>query len=84
MTDLPELKIQIEGHTDDQGDFNSLLQLSEDRAVRVKDYLKKQGVAGDRILTKGYGASRPVNNNRTEEERQQNRRVEVRIIAVDN
>lgn len=84
MQDLPELKIQIEGHTDDQGDFNSLLQLSEDRAKRVKEYLTRKGIAGGRIQTKGYGASRPVNNNRTEEERRQNRRVEVRIIAVDH
>ena len=84
MGDLPDLKVQIEGHTDDQGDYNSLLQLSEDRAVRVKEYLIRKGIAGKRIQTRGYGASQPVNNNRTEAERQANRRVEVRIISVDN
>jgi OOP family OmpA-OmpF porin len=54
------------------------MQLSKDRANSVKTYLVNSGVAASKIVTKGYGETRPVASNATEEGRQQNRRVEIK------
>ena len=71
------IHILIEGHTDNLGAKPSLVQLSEERADAVKTFLINRGIEGSRISIKGLGGDRPVNDNSTEELREQNRRVEV-------
>ncbi|MFN7328749.1 MAG: OmpA family protein, partial [Bacteroidota bacterium] len=68
--------IQLEGHTDNLGTPGVLLKLSEDRVATVKSYLVDHGIAATRIAGKGYGATRPVTQGNSEEERLLNRRVE--------
>lgn len=75
------LRIKVSGHTDNQGDNDLLLKLSEDRAKSIKAYLVgRHGIEAMRIETVGYGAMKPVNDNSTDALRKQNRRVEVEII----
>jgi outer membrane protein OmpA-like peptidoglycan-associated protein len=81
LTDVPSLKIEISGHTDNTGSEQLNLKLSADRAKVVVDYLIREGVASSRLMSKGYGSSRPVDSNSTTEGRQQNRRTEFEIIA---
>ena len=83
LIDRPDIHIRIEGHTDNQGPVKALQKLSEERAEAVRDYLVRQGIAPERIETKGFGASRPVTDNGTEDQRARNRRVDVRITKVD-
>lgn len=74
------LNIQIEGHTDNQGDSKQNKKLSLDRAYNVREYLIKKGIEGKRIKFVGYGDSKPVSENSSEEARKQNRRVEYKIL----
>jgi outer membrane protein OmpA-like peptidoglycan-associated protein len=76
----PETNIQIAGHTDSTGSEDYNRRLSEQRAESVKTALIGMGVNPSRLTTLGYGESRPVASNNTEGGRQQNRRVEVRIV----
>lgn len=80
LKENPDLKIQIEGHTDNQGDPAANQKLSLDRAYNVRQYLVDKGVEGKRIRFKGYGSSQPVSPNDTEENRSRNRRVEYKFI----
>lgn len=73
--------ILIEGHTDNTGESNYNLNLSDKRAEEVAEFLKDQGVKSNRITTEGYGEQQPLASNSTMEGRQQNRRVEVAIYA---
>jgi OOP family OmpA-OmpF porin len=72
--------IELSGHTDDAGDDQANLKLSEDRAKAVKQYLVDKGVLADRINAVGYGETRPIASNKTTEGRRQNRRTEVKIL----
>lgn len=72
-----QLKIAISGYTDNVGKEADNLKLSASRAKAVADYLVNQGTALDRVSYKGYGSSKPVADNTTEENRAKNRRVEV-------
>jgi outer membrane protein OmpA-like peptidoglycan-associated protein len=72
----PRLQIEIAGHTDGVGDPRLNQALSEHRAIVVTNYLMRKGIAENRLSAKGYGSSRPLAGNATEEERSQNRRVE--------
>ncbi|GAA4410361.1 PA14 domain-containing protein [Nibrella viscosa] len=72
----PSLQIDIVGHTDNVGDPRLNLALSENRAKVVANYLIRNGIASDRLETKGYGGTRPIADNTTEGERAKNRRVE--------
>lgn len=77
------VRIMIEGHTDNQGDEAALMKLSEDRAKAIKNYLVgHKRIHPLRIATAGYGASKPFSSNKTEEDRAKNRRVEVYITEV--
>jgi len=78
----PRVKIQINGHTDDTGDKNSKIELSERRAKAVQDYLIKQGIDDFRLKVKGYGMYRPVAPNTTESGRRRNRRVEFEVFSI--
>jgi len=73
----PGWKVTIEGHTDSTGGEGHNLTLSQQRADSVKAYLVAGGIAAARMLTKGFGAGKPVADNATELGRAQNRRVEL-------
>ena len=73
------IKIEISGHTDDVGDAKQNLILSQKRAQSVVDYLLKGGLASSRIKAVGYGKTRPVVPNSSEENRRLNRRIEWRV-----
>jgi outer membrane protein OmpA-like peptidoglycan-associated protein/tetratricopeptide (TPR) repeat protein len=77
----PTVAIEIEGHTDNQGDEAHNLKLSEARAKAVMDYLLANGIAPQRLSCKGYGATRPIKPNDTEEGRAANRRTECRVVG---
>ena len=78
LKEHPELKLMIEGHTDDVGAAATNQSLSEKRAEAVRKYLvDTYGVDMARLQAKGFGASKPVSGNDTPEGRQQNRRVEL-------
>jgi len=78
-----ETNIVISGHTDNTGNDAINDPLSEKRADAVANFLKSKGVAGGRMTTIGAGSRQPVATNETAEGRQQNRRVEVVIVAND-
>ena len=77
------LRLRIEGHTDNNGDKELLLKLSQDRADVIKDILIKKGAIPSQIETKGFGDSRPLNGNRNENERKANRRVEITVLEQE-
>lgn len=76
LEDNPGLRIQINGHTDNVGTGADNQTLSEQRAKAVYSYLVEHGIDRGRLRYKGFGESRPVDTNETEEGRQQNRRTE--------
>ncbi|MBP6392594.1 MAG: OmpA family protein, partial [Flavobacteriales bacterium] len=80
LTDYPHMRIEIHAHTDDQGSDAYNIRLSNDRAKAVVDHLIKEKVDTDRLTWKGYGKSRPVADNATEEGRARNRRVEFTVL----
>ncbi|MCX7764778.1 MAG: OmpA family protein [Bacteroidia bacterium] len=80
LMENPKLKIRIAGHTDNIGSEEYNQRLSENRAKAVYEYLIKRGVPADRLSFIGYGESRPIDTNDTEEGRQNNRRVELEIL----
>jgi OOP family OmpA-OmpF porin len=73
----PTIRVLIEGHTDSIGSHAYNQKLSERRAAAVRDYMVAQGIDTSRITTKGWGETKPVASNKTEEGRAQNRRVEL-------
>ncbi|MBX7095584.1 MAG: OmpA family protein [Flavobacteriales bacterium] len=81
LKDVPKLKIEISGHTDNVGSESMNQKLSEDRAKSVVDYLVSKGIDKGRLTAKGYGSTRPVATNNSAEGRQQNRRTEFEILA---
>lgn len=80
LKENPNIKIQIEGHTDNVGNIKDNEALSTNRAFSVKAMLEEFGVDGKRILAKGYGPSKPLADNNTEEGRAKNRRTEFLIL----
>lgn len=82
MKDNPSMKIELTGHTDNRGDANLLMQLSQQRVDAVKDYLVSKGIPESRIVTKAMGGTMPINQNDTEIEHAKNRRVEFKILSI--
>ena len=80
MKTRPTMQVEISGHTDNVGSEVSNERLSQGRAEAVRAYLVQSGIAPPRIVAKGYGETRPVATNDTDEGRQQNRRVEFLIL----
>ena len=74
------LRIEIQGHTDDQGSYDYNARLSQNRAESVQTWLVEAGVDAGRLSARGYGESRPLVREETEEARATNRRVEFRIM----
>ena len=78
----PSLRVQIQGHTDNVGDANANLDLSQRRAKRVAETIIKLGVSSSRITHRGYGESRPIARNDTASGRAQNRRTVFVVTAL--
>lgn len=76
----PQIRLRIEGHTDDRGSREHNLDLSKRRAESVKTYLIKQGINESRLDAQGFGPDRPIAPNNTQQGRTKNRRVEFHII----
>ncbi len=81
MEESASLKIEISGHTDNIGTASYNQKLSEARAKSVVDYLLDKGISNDRLVYKGYGFTKPIASNETEEGRQQNRRTEFEVMG---
>lgn len=77
----PKMVIEIAGHTDNEGEDETNMKLSQERANSVVKYLISKGISSTRLTAKGYGETDPVADNSTEEGRKKNRRTEVRIIS---
>jgi outer membrane protein OmpA-like peptidoglycan-associated protein len=78
----PKLKIEISGHTDNQGSKTHNQELSQNRAKAVYDYLAANGIATTRLTYKGYGDTQPIDTNDTDQGRANNRRTEFKVTAV--
>ncbi len=80
MKENPNIEIMLMGHTNNIGDHDKLVALSEKRVEAVKKYLVDHGIDPKRIKGKGYGPDKPIASNETPEGRQKNQRVEFKII----
>ncbi len=80
LTENPSIEIEMSAHTDNKGSDEYNLKLSDTRAKSVMEYILSKGIASSRITAIGYGESKPVADNDTDENRQQNRRVEFKIV----
>ena len=76
-------KISIEGHASSEGDPKRNLTLSDERAKSVMKYIVDKGVDAKRLTAKGFGITKPIADNATEEGREKNRRVEFNIVEQD-
>ncbi len=81
MNENPSLSIQIIGHTDNVGKPADNANLSNNRSKAVTEYLISKGIFAGRVSAKGFGATRPVADNTTEEGRARNRRTELQVIS---
>ena len=80
LKENPTMEIELEGHTDNQGDADLNQKLSEDRVLAVKDYLVNKGIDKSRIMGRGWGGEKPIASNDSELTRRLNRRVEFKIL----
>lgn len=74
-----DLKVDIEGHTSSDGNFDKNMKLSGERAEAVKKYLIKKGVDPARLTSQGFGPNKPINEGKSEQEQALNRRVELKL-----
>lgn len=80
----PHIKMEVSAHTDDVGSEQYNLELSDKRARSVVEYLQKKGITQDKIISKGYGESMPAFlPENTEENRAKNRRVELKVVEIN-
>jgi OOP family OmpA-OmpF porin len=75
----PDIKVEVDGYTDGKGSDAYNLKLSDRRAHSVLRYLASHGVSGDRMTSKGFGKDNPIADNTTDEGREINRRVELKV-----
>lgn len=78
----PSVSIEISGHTDSKGSDTYNQNLSQGRSQAVVDYLISQGIDSSRLEAHGYGESKPIDSNETEEGRANNRRVEFTVLKI--
>jgi outer membrane protein OmpA-like peptidoglycan-associated protein/outer membrane protein W len=87
MQDYPDIKLEIQGHTDDVGDDAANLELSQKRAESVKAYFEAKGVPADRVVAKGYGETAPsapidgLKGGKLKAAQAKNRRVEFKLLS---
>jgi len=86
LNDYPDLKLEIQGHTDDQkltkgSKFADNMELSQARADSVKAYFVAKGIADDRVISRGYGDTTPIDPRKTSAARAKNRRVEFKLVS---
>jgi len=85
LKETPDVNVQISSHTDERGEKNYNIDLSQKRAQSVVDYLIAGGISSTRLTAKGYGFAMPIKKNaKTEEEHQMNRRTTFKILNTDN
>jgi outer membrane protein OmpA-like peptidoglycan-associated protein len=80
MKETPSMRIEIRGHTDNQGDAIQNQQLSQSRADNIKNYLVGKGIDSNRIVANGLGGLQPLTKNKSEQSRKLNRRVEFIVV----
>lgn len=83
LQEYPDIRVEIQGHTDDVGPADYNLMLSQRRAEAVKKFLVEHGIDASRLIAKGYGETKPKVPNTSEENRAKNRRVEFRILKSE-
>jgi outer membrane protein OmpA-like peptidoglycan-associated protein len=81
LVENPSIKILIEGHTDNKGTFKKNIKLSKDRAESIMKYMIEKGIEADRLTSAGYADKVPIADNKTEDGRSKNRRVEITIVS---
>jgi outer membrane protein OmpA-like peptidoglycan-associated protein len=82
LKDHPDVKrVRVEGHTDSRASDKYNKRLSKKRAEAVREYLIAHGIAGKRLIARGYGEEKPIADNKSDDGRYQNRRVEFTILA---
>ena len=82
MKEFQDVRIEISGHTSSEGDAAKNLKLSQDRADSVKAYLVSAGIGGERVTAVGFGSDKPIGDNKTSKGREQNRRIEFRLLTA--
>ncbi len=82
LNEYPEVTVEISGHTDNVGSASINLTISEKRAKSVANYVISQGVPASRVVSKGYGLTKPKYTNKTSQGRAKNRRVEFTITGI--
>jgi len=82
LNENPAIEIEMSAHTDSRGADDYNLKLSDNRAKSVMDYIVSKGIAASRITSKGYGETKPVADNKTDEGRARNRRTELKVISI--
>lgn len=83
LTSRPDIKVEVDGHTDGKGSGPYNLKLSDRRARSVKQYLVEKGIDAGRLTTKGFGKTEPIADNSTDEGRELNRRVELKVTEAN-
>jgi outer membrane protein OmpA-like peptidoglycan-associated protein len=81
--DNPDLRVEISGHTSNEGRREFNVKLSKKRAISVKGFLVSAGIDENRISTVGYGPDKPIEDNSTKEGQEKNRRIEFRLLGSD-
>jgi OOP family OmpA-OmpF porin len=81
LLEYAELRLEIQGHTDDVGDRAYNVDLSQRRAESVRAYLAAKGVAEARLTARGFGPDAPIAKGRSKSARAANRRVEFRLVS---
>ncbi len=81
LQENPSIRIELSGHTDSRGSDEYNLKLSESRAKSCVDYLVSKGIKADRMEFAGYGETKPIDSNETEEGMANNRRTEFKILS---
>jgi outer membrane protein OmpA-like peptidoglycan-associated protein len=77
----PDLRLEVQSHSDNKGSENANLQLTNRRANAIVDYLKSKGVSASSLAGKGYGSTKPVADNSTPDGRTSNRRIIIKVIG---
>ncbi|MDX2189442.1 MAG: OmpA family protein [Bacteroidota bacterium] len=83
MKDNPKMTVEIGGHTDNVGSAAANLRLSEKRAGYIVEYMINQGISKNRLVAKGFGKTKPIVPNDTEENKAKNRRLEMVVLSND-